>query len=92
MNSIKRKILAKTVKPATAWREAKAAETIGITASTAEGRPVKTVLASAGTPTAQYERQKLINFRENSPKSRKNGEKFVKNDVKRVKNSLVFVR
>jgi hypothetical protein len=29
MDSIKRKILAKTVKPATAWQEATAAETIG---------------------------------------------------------------
>jgi hypothetical protein len=29
MDSIKRKILAKTVKPATAWRETTAAETIG---------------------------------------------------------------
>jgi hypothetical protein len=29
MDAIKRKILAKKVKPATAWREATAAETIG---------------------------------------------------------------
>jgi hypothetical protein len=29
MDAIKRKILAKTVKPATAWREATAAQTIG---------------------------------------------------------------
>jgi hypothetical protein len=59
MDAIKRKILAKTVKPATARREATAAETIGIShaASTAEERPAKTVLASAGTPTAQNERQ-----------------------------------
>ncbi len=56
-------ILAKTVKLATAWRGATAAETIGtIQRSTAEGRPATTLLASAGTPKAQYETQLLLRF------------------------------
>ncbi len=56
-------MLAKTVKPATAWKEANSSrDNRNITASTSEGRPITTrivetnqqQLASAGTPTAQY--------------------------------------
>jgi hypothetical protein len=63
-------MLAKTVKLATAWREANSSrDNRNITASTAEGRSITirvqkidrdqptTVQASAGTPTAHYGRQ-----------------------------------
>jgi hypothetical protein len=65
---------------------ATAAETIGTSEpSTAEGRPATaggqenvampiTVLALAGTPTAQFGLQQLMSFRGNSRKSRQTGE------------------
>jgi hypothetical protein len=64
---------------------------MNITASTAEGRPATTVLASPGTPTAQHERQQLLSFRGNSQKSRQNGEKLVKKTLKVFFKSSFFV-
>jgi hypothetical protein len=64
-------MLAKTVKPATARREAiSSRDNRNITVSTAEGRPATTRLQEI--------------FRRDLPKShQKNGEKFEKKDVKK---------
>jgi hypothetical protein len=76
-------MLAKTVKPATAWREDNSSRDNGnITASTAEGRPATTrmpeivetsqqsVLASAEMPIAQFVHQQQMSFHGNMPKSK----------------------
>jgi hypothetical protein len=75
-------ILAKTKKPATAWREATAAETIGTSqCQQQKGDPQQQYYHQQG---CQQHNMNAISFRGNSPKIRQNGEKFVKKDVKSV--------